>query len=259
MAKSIDLSGKVAIVTGASRGIGEAIALNLAEAGAKVVLASRKPEGLNEVAAKVSQAGSEALVVPTNTSDHAGIESLVEQTVARFGGVDIVVNNAATNPHFGPLLTSEDTMWDKTIKVNLEGYFWLIKAAVPSMQQRGGGKVVNITSIAGLQSLKWQGLYGITKAGVIHMTKTLAIELGDSNIQVNAIAPGFVKTKFSSVLWQNEQLARKMVETTPAHRIADPDDIARVALFLASPGSDFITGQTIVADGGITLVAAGEG
>ena len=256
MAQAYDLSGKVAIVTGASRGIGEAIALALAGAGAKVALASRKPEGLEEVKAKVEGLGSAALVVPTNTSEHAAVDNLVQQTIERFGGIDIVVNNAATNPHFGPLLTSEDSMWDKTIKVNLQGYFWLIKAAVPSMRQRGGGKVVNIASIAGLQSLPMQGLYGITKAGVIHMTSTLAIELGSDNIQVNAIAPGFVKTKFSSALWQNEALAKRMLELTPAHRIAEPEDIAGMALFLAAPASNFVTGQTMVVDGGITKVPA---
>ncbi len=256
MAQTIDLSGKVAIVTGASRGIGEAIALSLAKAGANLVLASRKSEGLNEVAAKIEAEGGQALVVPTNTSDRAAVENLVQQAVERFGGVDIAVNNAATNVHYGPLLTSEDSMWDKTIKVNLQGYFWLIKAAVPSMERRGGGKIINIASIAGLQSLPMQGLYGITKAGVIHMTRTLGNELGSLNIQVNAIAPGFIKTKFSSALWQNEELAKRMIELTPAHRIADPEDIAGLALFLASPASNFITGQTLVADGGITGIPA---
>jgi NAD(P)-dependent dehydrogenase (short-subunit alcohol dehydrogenase family) len=256
MAFSIDLSGKVAIVTGASRGIGEAIALGLAQAGAKVALASRKPEGLEEVAAKIQEAGSEAIVVPTNTSEREAIKNLVAQTTEKFGGVDIVVNNAATNPHFGPLLSSDENQWDKTIKVNLQGYFWLVKDAYPSMKERGGGKVVNVASIAGLQNLQYQGLYGITKTSVIHMTGTLAVELGPDNIQVNAIAPGFVKTKFSSVLWQNEELANRMINMTPVRRIADPEDIAPLVVFLSSAHSNFITGQAFVIDGGITKVPA---
>lgn len=256
MAWTIDLAGKVAIVTGASRGIGEAIASGLAQAGANVVLASRKPDGLEEVAHKLRDKGAQVLAIPTNTSNKEDIENLVRQTTEKFGGVDIVVNNAATNIHFGPIITSDDTVWDKTIKVNLQGYFWLIKAALPSMQQRGGGKVINIASIAGIESLPQQGLYGITKAGVIHMTSTLGNELGRYNVQVNAIAPGFVKTKFSSVLWQDEELAQRMISVTPAQRIAEPEDIAGLAVFLASAQANFITGQTIVADGGYTNVPA---
>lgn len=256
MAWTIDLSGKVAIVTGASRGIGEAIAQGLAQAGANVVLASRKADGLEEAAKKIQALGVEALSVPTNTSEKNDIENLVRQASEKFGGVDIVVNNAATNIHFGPLISSEDPQWEKTLKVNLQGYFWLIKAALPSMQARGGGKVINVASIAGIENLPSQGLYGITKAGVIHMTATLGNELGEYNVQVNAIAPGFVKTKFSSVLWQNEELANRMTSVTPARRIADPQDIAGLAVFLASPYSNFITGQTLVADGGYTNVPA---
>ena len=255
MTWSIDLSNKVAIVTGASRGIGEAIAQGLAQAGAKLVIASRKAESLAEAAQQIEAAGGEVLAVPTNTSDRAGIENLVKAAIERFGGIDIIVNNAATNPHFAPLLTSEDSMWDKTIKVNLQGYFWLIQQSVPSMIERGGGKVINIASIAGQQPLMYQGLYGLTKAAVSHMTATLGNELGPSNVQVNAIAPGFVKTKFSSVLWQNEELAKKTIAVTPARRIAEPEDIAGLAVFLASPAASFITGQTIVADGGYLNVA----
>ncbi|NWJ44481.1 MAG: SDR family oxidoreductase [Chloroflexi bacterium] len=249
-----DLSGKVAVVTGASRGIGEAIAVRLAKAGADLVIASRKTEGLDETAATIEALGRKALIVPTNTSNKDQVYALINKSIETFGGIDILVNNAATNPHYGPLLESEDSHWEKTIQVNLQGYFWAIKASVPSMQKRGGGKIINVASIAGLHSLAWQGLYGITKAGVIHMTMTLGNELGASNIQVNAIAPGFIKTKMSSVLWQNEGLANKMIAQTPAGRIGDTEDIAGVALFLASSASNYITGQTLVADGGITNV-----
>jgi NAD(P)-dependent dehydrogenase (short-subunit alcohol dehydrogenase family) len=251
-----DLTGKVALVTGASRGIGQAIAIRLAQAGADVVVAARKPEGLNETADEITKLGRKALAQTANTGDKDQITALVDKAVETFGGVDILVNNAATNIHFGPLLTSEDSHWEKTIQVNLMGYFRMIKACVPHMEKRGGGKIINIASIAGLHALTFQGLYGITKAGVIHMTMTLANELGASNIQVNAIAPGFVKTKFSSVLWQNEQLAKRMIKITPAGRIAEPEDIAGLALLLASPASNFITGQTMVADGGVTNAPA---
>ncbi len=236
------LSSKVAIVTGGSRGIGEAIARTYAEAGAKVVLASRKIEGLNETADSIKATGGEATAIAAHMGDQAAVKQLVQRTVEIYGGVDIVVNNAATNPHFGPLLTSEESMWDKTLDVNLRGYFRLI-----------GGKVINIASIAGLMPSPGMGLYGITKAAVIMMTRTLALELAPNNIQVNAIAPGFIKTKFSQALWDNDQLHDVIIGNTPAGRFADVSEITGIALYLASPASSFTTGQAIVVDGGLTL------
>jgi NAD(P)-dependent dehydrogenase (short-subunit alcohol dehydrogenase family) len=247
------LDGKVAIITGASRGIGEAIARTYAKAGAKVVLSARKVDSLNQTAESIQAEGGDVIPVAAHTGDPNALNDLVEATIAKYGGVDILVNNAATNPHFGPLLTSEESMWDKTLEVNLRGYFRLIRAAVPSMQKRGGGKIINIASIVGLTPMPGMGLYGITKAAVIMMTKTLAAELGSSNIQINAIAPGFVKTRFSQAIWGNDAISANVIRATPSRRIAEPDEITGIALYLASPASNFTTGQVFVVDGGLTV------
>jgi len=247
------LQGKVAIISGASRGIGEAIARTYASAGAKVVLASRKIDGLNAVAESIRAAGGEALPIAAHMGEMASIKALVAQTVEAFGAVDIVVNNAATNPHFGAIMDSEDSMWDKIIDVNLRGYFRLIREAVPHMAKRGGGKAINIASVAGLVVSPGMGLYGISKAAVIMLTKTLAVELAAQNIQVNAIAPGFIKTRFSQAIWDNEMLNRQVVNSTPAARMGTPEELTGIALYLAAPASSFTTGQTFVIDGGLTL------
>ena len=251
------LAGKVAIITGASRGIGEAMAHLFAQAGAHLMLVSRKAESLTAVANAITAAGGTATVVAMNMSDATAIDALVQQTVATHGGVDIVVNNAATNPHFGPLLTSEESMWDKTLDVNLRGYYRLIRAAVPAMQQRGGGKVVNVASVAGIAPQPGMALYGISKAAVIMLTQALAVELAGDNIQVNAIAPGFIKTQFSRAIWENEAIREQVISHTPAHRMGTVEEIAALALYLASPASNFTTGQAIVADGGQLLAAGG--
>jgi len=250
---SLKLTNKVAIITGASRGIGEAIARTYADAGAKVVLASRKIDGLSAVADSIQKAGGQATAIAAHMGEAAAIKKLAEQTVALYGGIDIIVNNAATNPHFGPLLTSEESMWDKTLDVNLRGYFRLIREAVPHLAARGGGKIINIASVAGLVPAPAMGLYGITKAAVIMMTKTLAVELAAQNIQVNAIAPGFVKTRFSEAIWGNDQINAMVTAATPAKRIATVDELMGIALYLASDASSFTTGQTFVIDGGFTL------
>ena len=250
MTKIFDLSGKVAIVTGASRGIGEAIALALAGAGAKVVVSSRKQEAVDAVAAQICTAGGEATAIAAHTGDAAAVEALVAATVDAYGGVDIVVNNAATNPHFGPVLTAEESHWDKTFDVNVKGYLRLIKACVPSMQARGGGKIINMASIAGKTPQPGMGVYCVTKAGVIMLTEVLAAELAPLNVQVNAIAPGFVKTKFSAAIWADEQLNTATLAAIPQQRMAEPEEIAGIALYLASPASSFTTGATILVDGG---------
>ncbi len=247
------LHGKVAIISGASRGIGESIARTYAKAGAQVVLASRKVDGLNAVAKSIRAAGDEALAVVAHMGELESVRHLVAQTVSEFGGVDIVVNNAATNPHFGPIMASEESMWDKILDVNLRGYFRLIREAVPHMAQRGGGKAINIASVAGLAVSPGMGLYGISKAAVIMLTKTLAVELAAQNIQVNAIAPGFIKTRFSQAIWDNEALNQQVVNNTPAARMGTPDELTGIALYLAAPASSFTTGQTFVIDGGLTL------
>lgn len=249
----MDLSGKVAIVTGASRGIGQSIAATLAGAGAKVVLASRKQEALDEVAQQIKAEGGEALAIAAHTGEKDTLRNLVDRTVEQYGGVDILVNNAATNPHFGKILEAEDSLWQKTIEVNLMGNVWLCQAVVPLMRERGGGKIVNIASVVALRPGHFQGIYSITKAGIISLTQTLAMELGEDNIQVNAIAPGLIKTKFARVLWENDAMRGEIEGKTPAGRIGQPEDVAGMALWLASSFSNFTTGETFVIDGGLTL------
>lgn len=255
MSELFDLRGRVAIVTGASRGIGRSVAEELAKAGAKVALSSRKQAALDEVAAAIRSSGGEAVGIAAHSGDKAALYALVEKTIERYGRLDILVSNAATNPHFGPLLEAEDSYWHKTIQVNLMGSLWLSQAAVKAMRASGGGKIINVASIVGLNPGQFQGIYSITKAAVISLTKALALELGADNIQVNAIAPGLIQTKFSRALWANDELMPQILAKTPAGRIGQPIDIAGLAVFLASSASDFTTGAVFVADGGITLGA----
>ncbi len=245
-----DLTGKVAIVTGASRGIGLAIAETLATAGAKVVLSSRKQEALNEVVEQFWQRGQGAIAVAAHTGDGEAVQALVAQTVETYGGVDILVNNAATNPHFGPLLTAEESHWDKILDVNVKGYFRMAQACVPHMQARGGGKIINMASIAGKKPQPMMGVYSVSKAAALMLTEVLAVELASANIQVNAIAPGFVKTKFSAALWGNPQVNTAVLQTIPQNRMADPSELTGIALYLASAASSFTTGATFMVDGG---------
>jgi NAD(P)-dependent dehydrogenase (short-subunit alcohol dehydrogenase family) len=247
-----DLSGKVAIVTGASRGIGEAIALTFAQAGARLVLSSRKQEGLDAVAAKIREQGGQALALAAHIGDTEAVNALVARAVEQFGGLDIAVNNAATNPHFGPLLTADEGQWQKILDVNVMGYFRVAKAVAPEMQKRGGGKIINIASVAGLRPLPGMGVYSVSKAAVLMLTEALAQELGTHNIQVNAIAPGIIKTRFSRVLWQTESIARSIQPATPLGRFGEVDDLTAAALYLASPASSFMTGAVMVIDGGAT-------
>src|SRR5579862_6511719 len=244
--KQFSLQGKVAIITGASRGIGATIAQTFAQAGASVVLASRKQEGVATVAEAIIAAGGMALPVATHMGDPEAIARLVQAAIDAYGAIDSVVNNAATNPYYGALLDSPDSAWAKTLDVNLLGYFRLARAAVPMMETRGGGKIINIASIAGLTPQPNMGLYGVTKAAVIMLTKTLAVELAPRNIQVNAIAPGFIKTHFSQAIWGDEATNAAVIARTPAGRIAASDELAGTALYLASAASDFMTGQTLV-------------
>lgn len=244
------LSGKVALITGASRGIGQAIAEAYAAAGAAVVLSSRKQEGLDPVAAGINENGGKALAVAAHTGSDEAITAVVQQATEQFGGVDIVVNNAATNPHFGPIMTAEESQWDKILDVNVKGYNRVIKAALPSMKERGGGKVINIASIAGMEPQPGMGIYCISKAAVLMLTEVLAAELASDNVQVNAIAPGFIKTKFSSAIWQNEAMYKAVIQGVPQKRMAEPEELTGIALYLASDASSFTTGSTFLIDGG---------
>ena len=245
-----DLTNKIALITGASRGIGKAIAMAYAAAGAKVVLASRKQEQLDAVAAEIKAAGGQALPIAAHTGDTEAVEKLVAQVIQTWGGVDIVVNNAASNPHFGHILSAEDGHWDKILDVNVKGYFRVAKAGAKSMRQRGGGKIINVASVAGKTPLPGMGVYCVSKAAVLMLTEVLAAELAKDNIQVNAIAPGFIKTKFSSALWANPQIHQAVLKAIPQNRIAQPEELAGIALYLASDASNFTTGATFVVDGG---------
>lgn len=248
-----DLTGKVALITGASRGIGRAMAETYARAGARVVLSSRRQESLDEVVQSFRAAGLEATAVAAHTGDDEAIQALVERVRSIYGGIDILVNNAATNPHFGPLLTSENSHGQKTFDVNVMGYFRTARACHASMRSRGGGKIINVASVAGRRPFPGMGIYCVTKAAVLMLTAVLAIELAEDNIQVNAIVPGFVRTRFSQAIWDDPQRADALRRATPARRLAAPEELGPLALLLASPASDFITGAAYVVDGGLLV------
>jgi NAD(P)-dependent dehydrogenase (short-subunit alcohol dehydrogenase family) len=248
------LDGKVAVVTGASRGIGEAIAAALAAQGAKVVLASRKIQDLQKVAERITAAGGTALAVACHTGKPDDIKAMVETAVASFGGVDILVNNAATNPYFGPLIGTPESMFDKTFEVNVKGYFIAAREVIRHLQDRGApGSIISVASTAGLRSAPFQGAYGMTKAAVISMTQTLALEVGGAGIRVNAIAPGLVETKFAATIVQNDTLRQIVVGRTPLGRHAQPAELVGAAVFLASEASSYVNGHTLVVDGGMTV------
>lgn len=251
MTSSITLEGKVAIVTGASRGIGEAIARMFAANGAKVVCASRKIEGVTAVAESI---GPAAIAVAAHTGREADCVALVQTAVEKLGKVDVLVNNAATNPYFGPMLDADLGAWDKTFEVNTKGYFWMIREVARHLRARGAaGSIINMASVAGIAASPLQGVYAMSKAAVISMTKTLASELAEHKIRVNAIAPGFVDTKFAAAVLKNDALLDEVLRTTPMKRYGQPDEIAGCALYLASDSASYLTGQAIVIDGGMTI------
>lgn len=252
----IDLHGTVVIVTGASRGIGEAIATTLVEHGANVAITGRKLDTLTQVADAIHAVHGPNRVLPL--AAHGGREEecrrVVQATAQHFGKVDGVINNAATNLHFGPLVDVDMAAWDKTFELNLKGYFWMAREVARHLQEnQRAGCIVNVTSVAGLEAAPMQGMYGMTKAAIVSMTKTLAVELGPSNIRVNAIAPGLIETKFSTALVQNESIRNHIVGKTPLHCYGQPDDIAVAAAYLVSEASRFMTGHTLVLDGGLTI------
>lgn len=250
----IHLEGKVAIVTGGSRGIGEAIARAFAGAGAKVVVASRKQEGVDKVAAAIRAEGGEAHGVAFHAGDLAQPAKLVQATIEKYGQVDVLVNNAATNPHFGPLLTVEWGQWQKTFEVNLQGYFELSRQfANHAIGRDAPGAIVNVASIVALAGARLQGVYGMTKAAVVSMTQTMAAELAASKIRVNALAPGLIDTRFASAIVHNPDLVGRVTAATPMGRVGQPHEIAGAALFLASDAASYVTGHTLVIDGGLTI------
>jgi len=244
------LTDKVALVTGASRGIGRAIAIGLAEAGCDVVLASRKLPDLEAVAREISALGRRALPVSVNLRRVEEIGTLIDRAVAGFGRIDILVNNAAANPVYGSILDMDERGWEATTTLNLRGYFFVSQAAARLMKEQGGGKIINVASLSGIRPDVGLGVYSICKAGVLMMTQAFAQELGPFNIRVNSITPGTVKTSFSESVWSNPELLRKTEEYISIRHVADPEEIAGAAVFLASEASSYMTGQTVVLDGG---------
>jgi len=244
------LPGKVALVTGGSRGIGRSIALGLAEAGADIVLASRKLPDLEAVAHEITSMGRKAFPVSANVRHLPEIDNLVKKAIDEFGHIDILVNNAGTNPVFGSVFNVEEPAWDVIMGLNLKGYFFLSQAVGKIMRDKGGGSIINVASTAGIIPDIGLGVYSISKAGVIMLTKVFAEEWGQHNIRVNAIAPAVVKTKLSSLLWSTPEIREKVEGSTALGRIAEPEEMVGAVLFLASEASSYITGQTLVLDGG---------
>jgi NAD(P)-dependent dehydrogenase (short-subunit alcohol dehydrogenase family) len=249
-----DLSGRVAVVTGSTRGIGKSIAEELARAGARVAVSSRKQDACDAVRAEFEQQGFEVLARPCNVSRKDELQVLVDAANAKWGRVDIVVANAASNPYYGPLTGISDDAFDKIVTNNLKSVLWLAGMTLPAMAERGGGSFIVVGSIGGIKANTVIGAYGMSKAADHHMVRNLAAEWGPKNVRVNAIAPGLVKTEFARALWEDEKLAAARVSNTPLRRLGEPRDIGGIAVFLASDAAAFITGQVIVADGGVTIL-----
>jgi dehydrogenase/reductase SDR family protein 4 len=249
-----DLKGKVALVTGATRGIGKSIAEELARAGAKVAICSRKAESCERVRREFDGLGFEILSKPCNVSRREELQAFVDATTAKWDAIDIVVANAATNPYYGPLTEISDEAFDKIIANNLKSVLWLAGMTLPRMAARGGGSFILVGSIGGILANSVIGAYGISKAAGHHLVRNLAAEWGPKNVRVNAIAPGLVKTEFARALWEDEKRRNERIAATPLRRLGEPRDIGGIAVFLASPASAFITGQCIVADGGVTIL-----
>lgn len=248
---NFSLDGKIALITGASRGIGEAIASTLADYDAQCILVSRKMDALNAVAEKIRKNGGKADAIACHMGHLDQIETLFKEVKDRFGKLDILVNNAAANPYFGEMLGADEGVWDKTNDVNLKGPFFMIQHAARLMTESGGGSIVNVASIAGVRPALMQGIYSITKAGVISMTKAYAKELAPKNIRVNALLPGLTETKFAKVLIETQEIYDFAVSQIPMGRHAQPSEMAGAVLYLVSDAASFTTGICIACDGGM--------
>ena len=254
MSTLFDLTGKTAIITGSSRGIGKAIAERMAEHGAKVVISSRKQDACDAVAAEINaRHPGQAVAIAANISDKAGLQHLVDETRCQLGPIDILVCNAASNPYYGPMEGIADEQFQKILTNNIVANHWLIAMVAPEMRARKDGAIVIISSIGGLRGTAVLGAYGISKAADMQLARNLAHEFGPDNVRVNCIAPGLIRTDFARALWENPETLRRSTEGAPLKRIGEPDEIAGAAVFLAAPAGSFMTGQTIVIDGGQTI------
>ena len=253
MSELFGLKGKVALITGSSRGIGRAIAERMAEAGARVVISSRKQEACDEVVSAIRAAGGEAIAIPCNISYKEELEKLVTRTIEAFGQIDVLVCNAAVNPFYGTTQEIPDSAFEKILDCNIRSNHWLCQMVIPGMAERRDGAVLIVSSIGGLKGSSSLGTYGLTKAADMALARNLAVEWGPRNVRVNCIAPGIIRTDFARALWENPETYNRAVERYPLRRIGEPDEVAGTAVFLASPAGSFITGQTIVVDGGATV------
>ncbi len=251
--KIFDLTGKTAVITGSSKGIGRAIAEQMALAGANVVISSRKAPACEEVVVAIKQAGGKAVSIPAHIGDKAALQNLVYKTHDAFGPIDILVCNAAVNPYYGPLAEISDEAFDRIMASNIKSNLWLCGMVMPEMAKRQGGSMIIVSSIGGLRGTPVLGAYAISKAADMQLARNLAVEWGKHGIRVNAIAPGLVKTDFARALWENPDTLAATLRQSPLGRIGDPVDIAGAALLLASDAGKFITGQTLVVDGGVTI------
>jgi len=255
MPKSLfDLSGKVALITGSTRGIGKSIAEEMARAGAKVVVSSRKAESCEEVRREFEAQGFQVLAKACNVSKKEELQALVDATLKTWGRIDAAVANAAANPYYGPLASLPDEAFDKVFLNNVKSVLWLANLTLPLMAGQGGGSFITVGSIAGVIANTVIGAYGMSKAADHQLVRNLAAEWGPKNVRVNAIAPGLIKTDFAKALWEDEARRTEREQATPLRRIGEPRDIGGVAVFLASDAAAFVTGQTIIADGGVTIV-----
>ncbi|KEF29979.1 3-oxoacyl-[acyl-carrier protein] reductase [Marinobacter nitratireducens] len=248
-----DMTGKVAVITGSTKGIGRSIAEEMAKCGAKVVISSRKAEVCEQVAAELKEQGFEAMAIPCHVGKKEDLQNLVDKTNEAWGDIDVLVCNAATNPVYGPTSELTDDAWDKIMDTNVKGTFWLTNMVLPQMAKNGGGSVVLLSSIAGIRGNTVIGTYGVSKAAEAALARNLAVEWGPKGIRVNAIAPGLIKTDFAKALWEDPVRVKRAEDKTPLRRIGDPVDIAGLAVFLSTKASAYITGQVIVADGGETI------
>lgn len=248
-----DLSGKVALVTGSTKGIGLAIARRMAEAGAQVVISSRNQDACDQAAADINQAGGDAWPVACNINYREQLQELVDKTIAKYGRIDILVINAALNPFYGSSQEIPDSAFDKIMSSNIGSAHRLCQMVLPGMAEIGGGAVIIVSSIAGLKGSSTLGAYGISKAADMQIARNLAVEWGPHNIRVNCIAPGLIRTDFARALWENPDTYKETVSRYPLRRIGEPDEIAGAAIFLASAAGSFTTGQTLVVDGGGTI------